>query len=181
MNSVLHVDKLLKSVINGNTAELPKIASVIPQYHVMSNDNLTNKLTSYNIINAGAFDMTVINGTSKRKEITAYTIASYDQDSAGLQIADKLTEYERQVSDAVISIWEETQKSGLPPEFTTDMVFRAMPGSSDKPSPQQAGAITKAIEKLRNLKIYLDVTDEMRTRHIISEKQKYCDGRTKSF
>lgn len=172
--AIIQVDQLLKSIIESKAADTPRIASVIPLSHVMANNSLMNTLTSFNAINAGEFDMTVINKKGKRKEITAYTIASYDQDkdSAGNLIKSKLTEYERQVSDAIISIWEETRKSGLPPEFTTDMVFRAMPGSGDKPSPQQAGAITKTIEKLRKLHIFLDVTEEMRVRGLISDKEK---------
>lgn len=148
------------------------LQTVIPQSHIMANNSLMHYLQNYPAINAGAFDLPVINKKGKRKEITAYTIVSYEQDSAGALISAKLTEYERQVSDAVISIWEEARKSGLPPEFTTDMLFRAMPGSSDKPSQQQAGAITRAIEKLRKLHIYLDVTDEMRARGLISDKDK---------
>lgn len=168
------VDKLLQNIIDSKIPEIPRLTSINPLSHVMANNSLMNTLTSLKAINAGPFDMPVINKKGKRKEITAYTIASYDQDKdgAGELIKSKLTECERQVSDAVISIWEEARKSGLPPEFTTDMVFRAMPGSGDKPSPQQAGAITRTIEKLRNLHIYLDVTEEMRVRGLISDKEQ---------
>lgn len=157
---------------NKNPQEIiNNIQTIQPQYHVMANNALMNTLTNYSIINAGNFDMTVINRKGKRKEITAYTIASYEQDGAGALISKNLSEYERQVSDAIISIWEESRKNGLPPEFTTDMLFRAMPGSSDKASPQQTEAITKAIEKLRKLHIYVNVTEEMRVRGLITDKE----------
>ena len=100
-------------------------------------------------------------------------MVSYDQEKneKGELILSKLTEYERQVSDAIITIWEESTKAGLPPEFTTDMVYRYMPGSGDRPSAQQAGAITRTIEKFRNLSIYIDITDEMRARGVIPDNE----------
>lgn len=165
---------ILFDYIEANTTSLQEqqevvtvLQTIMPKYHIVPNNSLINYLSKYNAINAGAFDLPVINKKGKHKEITAYTIASV----AGTELTAKLTEYERQVSDAIISIWVEAQKQGLPPEFTIDMVFRAMPGSGDKPSPQQAGAITKAIEKLRQLKIYVDVTEEMREKHFITDNE----------
>ena len=172
------IEELLYKFIeqDGKTPEekqeiITTLQAVIPEYHIMPNNALMNTLTSLKAINAGEFDLPVINKRGRRKEITAYTIVNYDQDGAGKLIASKLTEYERQVSDAIISIWVEAQKTNKPAEFTTDTIFRAMPGSSDKPSPQQQGAITKAIEKLRRLHIYVDATEEMRVRGLISENE----------
>ena len=159
---------------NKNPQEIIAVLqSVIPSKHIMANNSLMNKLTSSEIINAGAFDLQVSNQKGKRKEITAYTMVSYDQDKneKGELIQSKLTEYERQVSDAIITIWEESKKAGLPPEFTTDMVYRYMPGSGDRPSAQQAGAITRTIEKFRRLPIYIDITEEMRARGVISDQE----------
>lgn len=148
------------------------LQSVIPEYHIMPNNSLMNYLSSFDIINAGAVDIPVINKTKKRNEITAYTIASYDQSEEDTKLsAFKLTEYERQVSDAIISIWEESKKQGLPAVFTTDMIYRAMPGSGDKPSTQQQGAITRIIEKFRHLHIYVDVSEEMRIKGKIKENE----------
>lgn len=174
----LEIEKLLYKFVeqDGKTPEekqeiITTLQAVIPEYHIMPNNALMNTLTSLNAINAGEFDLPVINKRGRRKEITAYTIVNYDQDGAGKLIASKLTEYERQVSDAIISIWVEARKTNKPPEFTTDTIFRAMPGSSDKPSPQQQGAITKVIEKLRHLHIYVDATEEMRVRGLIAENE----------
>ena len=47
-----------------------------------------------------------------------------------------------------------------------------MPGEGDKPSPQQKGAITKAIEKFRKLHVFVNATDEMRARGLIGESQE---------
>jgi len=150
------------------------LQAIIPKYHVIPNNSIMNALTSNLIINAGAFDLPVINKKGRRKEVTTYTIASCAmlKDKDGNLILSKLTEYERQVSDAIMSIWEEALKNNLPAEFTADMVFQSMPGSGEQPSPQQRGAITKAIEKLRSLKLTLDVTEELRTRGIISNDEQ---------
>jgi hypothetical protein len=53
------------------------------------------------------------------------------------------------------------------------MIYRSMPGGSDKASPQQKGAITKAIEKFRRLHITVDATEEMRKRGIIPGNATY--------
>lgn len=77
------------------------------------------------------------------------------------------------MSDAIVPLWLETKKKNLPPVFTTDMIFGAMPGGSKKASPQQKGAITKAVEKFRRLRISVASTEEMRNRSIISRNESY--------
>lgn len=157
------------------TAEHPALAALLPTRHTMPNNALMNALQQKQAINAGAFDLVVANPHGRRKEITAYTMVTYDAEAAGTALAAaNLSEYERQVSDAVITLWLEAKKQNLPPVFTTDTIFRAMPGGGDKPSPQQRGAITKAIEKMRNLHITVDATEEMRLRGAIG-KNEICE------
>lgn len=152
---------------------LPALQSILPSRHTMPNNALMNALQQKQTINAGAFDLVVANAAKKRKEITAYTMITYDEQAEETALtATHLSEYERQVSDAVITLWIEARKQNLPPVFTTDMVFRAMPGGGDKPSQQQRGAITRAIEKMRRLHITVDATEEMRTRGIIGDNEK---------
>ena len=142
--------------------------------HTMPNNALMNTLQQRSVINAGAFDMVVSNARGKRKEITAYTMIELDPEKNSIELMDtKLTEYERQVSDAIISLWIEANKEKVPPIFTIDIIFRAMPGGSDKPSPQQKTAITQAIEKFRRLHITVDATDEMRKRGIIASNETF--------
>lgn len=155
-------------------AKLPLVQGLIPTAHTMPNNALMNTLQQKPAINAGAFDMTVSNARGRRKEITAYTMISFDPGETSIKITDaKLSEYERQVSDAIVSLWLEADKEKLPPIFTLDMIFRAMPGGSDKASPQQKGAITKAIEKFRHLHITVDATEEMRKRGIIGSNETF--------
>lgn len=169
-----------------NTLELKNI---IPDYHVMPNNPLMNMLCNpeKNPINAGAFDLVVANQKEKRKEMTVYTMIDYEQN----ELIENLTEYERQVSDAIISLWVDATQNDITPIFTVDMIFRAMPGSGDKAGPQQKGAITKTIEKFRRLHIYVDATLELRKRKVIGENETRifddfylsatgCSGRIKS-
>lgn len=155
---------------------LPELQGLRPKSHTMPNSKLMNALQTGDLINTGDTQLIVIPEDKKRrqKEITAYTMVSYDPGETSITITEaNLTEYERQVSDAVISLWLEADKRKLPPVFTPDMIFRSMPGGGDKPSPQQKGAITKAIEKFRRLHITLDATEEMRKRGLIGERATF--------
>lgn len=154
--------------------QLQPLQSLVPQKHTMPNNALMNALQQKPAINAGAFDLTVSNERGRRKEITAYTMVSYEPAGTDITITDtKLSEYERQVSDAVVSLWIEAQRQGAQAAFTTDTIYRAMPGGGDKASPQQRGAITKAMEKFRQLKITIDATEEMRRRGIIGSNEVF--------
>lgn len=156
------------AAIEKGIERLPMITALTVSSHVMVNNPLMNTLQQKPAINAGPFDLTVANANGRRKEITAYTMVTYDPDDTGVTMtATHLTEYERQVSDAVISLWTEATKRNAEAIFTPDMIFRAMPGGSDKPSAQQRGAIVRTIEKLRRLHITLDATEEMIKRGVI--------------
>ena len=152
-------------------ANLQTMCSIVPRSHTMPNNALMNILQSKPAINTGAFDLVVANPRGRCKEITAYTMVTYtDEQESGVSITDaKLSEYERQVSDALVSLWIEAAKENLPPIFTTDTIFRAMPGGGDKPSAGQKSAITRTIERLRRIHITVDATDEMRKRGVIKD------------
>lgn len=156
------------------SARLPLLQSINPMAHTVPNNTLMNALQQKESINTGAFDMVVSNAKGKRKEITAYTIIDFDPGETGIKITDtKLSEYERQVSDAIISLWVEAAEKGVPAILSPDMIYRAMPGGSDKASPQQKQLIIDTIEKFRHLHIYVDATEEMRKRGVIDEKTSY--------
>lgn len=144
---------------------LKTVQAITPTAHIMPSNSLMNTLTQKPAINAGPFDLVVASEQGRRKEITNYTIVNYDPGDSGITITDpKLSEYERQVSDAVISLWAEAKRQNMPPVFTVDMIYQSMPGGGDRPQPAQRTAITRTIEKLRRLHIYMDATEEMRKR-----------------
>ena len=145
---------------------LPQISPIHPNNHLMPNNTLMNYLTQYSLINAGSAELPVLKGRGN----TSHVVVGYEEDPN--ISAFSLTEYERQVSDSIITIWAEAEEQGIPALFTTDTVFRNMPGEGEKPSPQQKGAITKAIEKFRRLHVFVNATDEMRVRGLIGESQE---------
>lgn len=154
--------------------KLATVQGLTPSAHTMPNTRLMNALQQDGLINTDAVQLIVSSGKNRRKEITAYTMISYDPGDTGIEITKaNLTEHERQVSDAVVSLWIEATQRNLPTIFTVDQIFRAMPGGSDKASPQQRGAITKAMEKFSRLHIYMDATEEMRRRGNIAADQKF--------
>ena len=154
-------------------AELPKLESLVPVQHTMPNNTLMNELAGAKgkqPINAGAYDMPVIPATKRQKEITVYVMAEYEPEKG---IVSNLTEYERDVSDAIMSIWEQAKHDGKPAAFTTDSLYRAMPGRGERASPQQKGAITKAAEKFLHLWLDIDATEELRKRGVIGDGDTY--------
>lgn len=152
---------------------LPLLQSINPERHTMPNNTLMNELagvTGKKPINAGPHDLPVIPEKKRQKEITAYIMAVYETEKG---IVSNLTEYERDVSDAILSIWEQAKKEGKPAAFTTDSIYRAMPGRGERASSQQKGAITKAVEKFLHLYLDIDATDELRRRGVIGAKDTY--------
>lgn len=145
-----------------------------PLAHIMPNNSLMNEIVRKPAINAGPFDLVVSTEKGRRKEITNYTIINYDPGDSGITITDpKLSEYERQVSDAVISLWMEAKRQNMPPVFTVDMIYQSMPGGGERPQPAQRAAITRTIEKLRRLHIFMDATEEMRKRRKIGSNATF--------
>lgn len=159
--------------------ELPLIVETLkpikPKNFIMPNNKLMNSLESHKkpLINVGELDLSV---SKKGDGIDVYTMVSYEPDEMnGISIkGDNLSGYEREVSNAIISLWEQAQLDGNPkPVIYPEMIYRAMPGGGERISPGQKGAIVKAINKFQKLHIVLDATDELRKRKIIGPKATY--------
>lgn len=158
--------------------KLKKMPVLNPQAHIMPNNALMNAMQQSGAFNAGELALPVIPAKGRQKEIAAYTIINYEPETSpgetGITITDpKLTEYERNVSNAIISLWVEAEKLEVEPVFTTDTIYRAMPGGGETASPQQKGAITKAFEKFRRIKMTIDATDELRKRGAIKSSETF--------
>lgn len=156
------------------TDDLPMLQSIVPKSHTMPNNALMNALQNgvkhkdgtpaTTIINAGEFDLPVLPENKRRSEITSYTMVSYDENRTGITLTGaKLTEYERQVSDAFITLWLYGDESKI---MTSDMIYRAMTGTTGKAPAGQKGAITRVMKKFEGLRITVDATEEMQRRGI---------------
>ena len=157
-------------------ADIPVVQAIIAENYIIPNHAIANALQQKHIIespeNAQGWDLVVSNAKGKRKEITSYTMVTYDSGTSDVTITD-LTRHERAVSNSIVSLWVEAEEKGKRPIFTDDQIFRAMPGGGDKASPQQKGAIKKAIDKFTRLRIYVNATEEMQKRGIIKPGGKY--------
>lgn len=163
--------ELLQSLVNKEniTAEevrqaLPQLTSILPQKHVMPNNKLANKLTSFDnsqLINAEAIDL-VVSGRGKA-EVTTRCILSYEGDSVTLSSRQPFTEYDRNVADAVTSLYEYGDPSHI---ITPATVYRTMVHQTNRetPSAQTLGAVTRSLDKMRFVRVQIDCTDELTRR-----------------
>ncbi|MDE7104743.1 MAG: hypothetical protein K2O36_02550 [Ruminococcus sp.] len=140
---------------------LPTLQSKLPEWHTMPIQKLASEL-QHDLINNGAIDL-IVAGKGKKNEITSYVLATYEQPEAITMTGKPYTEFDRQVQDAVSSLWEYGHKDHI---ITPDMVARAMTHKTqtEKVSPQFKGAVTKSIEKMRRIHITLDASEEIKKR-----------------
>lgn len=150
---------------------LPSYKSILPRQYSMINNALMNELaglTGKKPINAGAHDLPVL--TRGKREISTYVIATYPLEDG---ITSSLTEQERNISDAIMSICLQAEEEGRPAAFTAETLYRVMPGRGEKPSEEMAAAIDETIEKYRHLELEIDATEEMRARNLIADNEAF--------
>ena len=158
-------------------AALPQLSSIIPQKHVMPNNKLANSLTK-DIIDAGAIDL-VVSGRGK-SEITTRCILSYEGDNVKLSGRQPCTEYDRNVADAVTSLFLYGDPSHI---ITPATVYRAMIHSTDTetPSPQTLGAVTRSLDKGRFVRVQIDCTQELLRRKASLNGEQITGGKVDTY
>lgn len=144
---------------------LPCLKSTVIKKHVVPNNKLANSLLNEKLFTAEGIELIVAN-KGKPNQISSVVVATL-QNMEGLNITGKpYTEFDRQVHDAVVSLWVYGDKSHI---ITPNMIYRTMTHQtqSETPSPQQIGAITRSLNKMRkNISITVDATEEMKKRKI---------------
>lgn len=133
---------------------LPKI--IIPKTHTSPNTRVSNELDS--LLNEGAFDLRV-GAKRKRNELTAYVAVNFVPGESVHLFTQNFTEYDRQVHDAIVSLWMYGNESHV---ITPATVFKAMTGTKINPKPQQKKAVIQSIEKMRRIFAEIDATDEVK-------------------
>lgn len=155
------------NMFNGNIEPTNVLKSFVktPSHHYIPVDKATNILMNpkyqHEIFSPEGFEMMV----SKRGNVPpVLTVFNFKNENNEIKTSglDRMTEYDRQVSDAVLSLFIQADKDNIEPIFTTDMIYRAMPGCGEKASPQQKGAITKSLEKQQRLYVEIDATEALR-------------------
>ena len=153
------------------TSATELLQSLRPKNYKIPNNALMNALQLKEIINTGALDLIV----SNKGDVTAYVLATYDDNkSGGIKLKNNnLTQYQTDVSNAVITIWKQAREEKKPPVFNLDMLYKYMPGGGEKPSEKAKAEIKKSLDILRNLKIEVDATEEMQKRGRIKPGDKF--------
>lgn len=179
---ILPTSLLGQAIVNANltklaTEEFPKLKSIgTPLYYTSPNNALANALQANDgkkeLIGSGPMDVPVLN-VGKPSEVTIYVNASLENmDNDKVKLTGKpYTEYDRAVHDAIVSIYEDRLKQHQPAVATADTIFRTMTHKTDQEyvSPQQRGAVTKSIDKMRkNIYIFVDASEEMKRRGIVT-------------
>lgn len=156
---------------------LPHLQSLIPQKHLIPNNKLANSLTQ-DIIDAGIIEIDV--SGKREKELITRCILNYEGDNVKLSSRQPFTEYDRNVADAVTSLYEYGDSSHV---ITAAQVFRAMVHATETetPSPQQIGAVTRSLDKMRFVRVQIDCTEELTRRKINLNGTQITNGKIDTY
>ncbi|MBQ3461968.1 MAG: hypothetical protein IJH36_02475 [Clostridia bacterium] len=182
----MQIAELLRRIIETDAADLtpeqvrevlPQLSSIIPQKHLIPNNKLANSLTK-DIIDAGAIDL-VVSGRGK-SEITTRCVLSYEGENVKLSSRQPFTEYDRQVADAVTSLYEYGDESHI---VTAATVYRAMihATETETPSPQQIGAVTRSLDKMRFVRVQIDCSEELTRRKLSLNGAQVTGGKIDTY
>jgi len=160
-------------------AALPRLTSIVLQKHLIPNNKLANSLTSLTTeIIQHAFNLKV--GGKGENEIKTRCILSYEGESVKLSSRQPFTEYDRTVADAVTSLYEYGDASHI---ITPATVYRAMVHATETetPSPQQIGAVTRSLDKMRFVRVQIDCTEELKKRKLSLDGAQRTGGKIDTY
>lgn len=154
-----------------------KLLSKIPNQHVIPNNKLSNALTD-NIIDTGSYELEVIG--KGVKAIKSICILTYEGDNVKLTGRQPYTEYDRNVYNAVTSLYVYGDKSHI---VTPATVYRAMVNmtEAEKLSDQQLEAVTHSLDKMRFIRARVDCTTELTKRGKSIDGEQITGGRIDTY
>ena len=157
-------------------AALSQLTSIIPQKHIIPNNKLANSLTQ-DIIDAGVISLDV---GKKKGDIITRCLLSYEGDNVKLTSRQPFTEYDRNVADAVTSLYEYGDESHV---ITAATVYRAMVHATETetPSPQQIGAVTRSLDKMRFVRVQIDCSEELTRRKLSLNGAQVTGGKIDTY
>lgn len=143
----LHVPSLPEEIISPNNALVQE---------------LIGQVTMEELANRGEFPLYV--GRDKKKgKIENRCIITYQGDDVKLKGKRPFTEYDREVHDAVVSLY----CNGID-TFTPEMLYRVMTGdASAHPEQKQIAAISDSLFKMRFINVDIDLENELLYRKIV--------------
>lgn len=150
----------------GEIHKLPK--SIVADTQHIPNNALANMLTSYEIIGAGKQRIhTLTKYEKKKKPEKVYTNVLMEDENVSMRFRQGyITEFDRQVGQAIIDIWLEAERQKKKPVFTVQDVCRNMPPFSSYPKPEKMQKVKDSIEALRRVFVTIDATEEFEARGI---------------
>ena len=156
---------------------LPKLQGLIPKKHIIPNNKLANSLTK-DIIGAGIIELDV--SGKKEPELLTRCILNYEGDNVKLSSRQPFTEYDRNVADAVTSLYEYGDASHI---ITAAQVYRAMVHATktETPSAQQIGAVTKSLDKMRFVRVQIDCSQEFAHRKVSLNGAQVTGGKIDTY
>ncbi|MBQ9257435.1 MAG: hypothetical protein IJ181_10005 [Acidaminococcaceae bacterium] len=152
---------------------LPRLQNAAtPKKHIMTTTRFADELGG--LINIGEQNLPVKNEGHKNEITNFVKVTIEPQDGLTIKTED-YTEFERQVDEAVYSLYEFGDKSKV---FTIPMVYRAMTfKKGDDPGKTMQQRIEQYIEKGRKTDVEIDATDEIRA-YMKSRGMKDADKAT---
>lgn len=155
-----------------------RLTSVLPEKYVVPNNKLANTLTR-GIIDIGRITLEESRKGAK-KLIETTCILTYEGDNVTLSGRQPFTEYDRNVYNAVSSLYVYGDQSHV---VTPAMVYRAMTGltGSEKPTAGQLAAVTRSLDKMRFIRARIDCTAELQARRITLNSQQINGGEIDTY
>lgn len=154
------------------------LTSVLPEKYVVPNNKLANTMTR-GIIDIGRITLEESRrGAKKLVETTC--ILTYEGDNVHLSGRQPFTEYDRNVYNAVSSLYVYGDQSHV---VTPAMVYRAMTGltDSEKPTAGQLAAVTRSLDKMRFIRARIDCTAELQARRITLNSKQINGGEIDTY
>lgn len=164
-------------VVHENPAKaediIEQLKSVLPKNYVMPNNKLANKATG--LVDAGKTNLIVSRKNAKKQILTSCTLSYEGDENIKLRGKQSFTEYDRNVYDAVSSLYVYGDQSHI---VTPAMVYRTMAGmtETEKPTPAQIEAVTRSLDKMRFIRAEIDCTQELQDRNITMDSKQINSG-----
>lgn len=154
------------------------LSSVCPAKFVIPNNKLANTMTR-GVIDIGKITLEESRRGAK-KLIETTCILTYEGDNVHLSGRQPFTEYDRNVYNAVSSLYVYGDQSHV---VTPAMVYRAMTGltDSEKPTAGQLAAVTRSLDKMRFIRARIDCTAELQARRITLNSKQINGGEIDTY
>ena len=154
------------------------LTSVLPEKYVVPNNKLANTMTR-GIIDIGRITLEESRRDAK-KLVETTCILTYEGDNVHLSGRQPFTEYDRNVYNAVSSLYVYGDQSHV---VTPAMVYRAMTGltDSEKPTAGQLAAVTRSLDKMRFIRARIDCTEELKMRRITLNSKQINGGEIDTY